>query len=70
MITFVRAEDGDWEGCYQDGVLCAEGHQVSIRDVLDIIGIPHEVLYADEACFDKYGGYLPSKLEDVTLSEL
>lgn len=44
-FTFVTSECGDWQALYIDGVLAAEGHSISPRDVLDAISdiLPNKV---------------------------
>ena len=39
MINFiiVSSKSGDWEALYANGKLVAEGHSLSVRDVLDCI---------------------------------
>ena len=44
-FTFVTSECGDWEALYINGKLAAEGHSVSVRDVLKAISdiLPNKV---------------------------
>lgn len=44
-FTFVTSECGDWQALYIYGILVAEGHSISPRDVLDAISdiLPHKV---------------------------
>lgn len=43
-FTIVHPESGDWEALYINGKLAAEGHRLSVRDVLDCIDniLPNE----------------------------
>lgn len=44
-FTIVSPECGDWQALYINGKLAAEGHSLSVRDVLDCIDsiLPNEV---------------------------
>ena len=46
-FTIVDPESGDWEALYINGKLAAEGHRLSVRDVLDCIDniLPNEYKY-------------------------
>lgn len=46
-FTLVHPESGDWEALYINGKLAAEGHSLSVRDVLDCIDniLPNEYKY-------------------------
>ena len=46
-FTIVHPESGDWEALYINGKLAAEGHSLSVRDVLDCIDniLPNEYKY-------------------------
>lgn len=46
-FTIVYPESGDWEALYINGKLAAEGHRLSVRDVLDCIDniLPNEYKY-------------------------
>ena len=46
-FTIVCPESGDWEALYINGKLAAEGHRLSVQDVLDCIDniLPNEYKY-------------------------
>lgn len=46
-FTIVHPESGDWEALYINGKLAAEGHSLSVQDVLDCIDniLPNEYKY-------------------------
>lgn len=46
-FTLVYPESGDWEALYINGKLVAEGHSLSVQDVLDCIDniLPNEYKY-------------------------
>lgn len=46
-FTIVHPESGDWEALYINGNLAAEGHSLSVRDVLDCINdlLPNNYKY-------------------------
>lgn len=46
-FTIVHPESGDWEALYINGKLAAEGHSISVGDVLDCINnvLPNEHKY-------------------------
>lgn len=46
-FIIVHPESGDWETLYINGKLAAEGHRLSVRDVLDCIDniLPNEYKY-------------------------
>lgn len=61
-IAFVDADD--WQGIYINGKLVREGHQIRQDDLLDILGIKAQYLYADDAWLAERGR-LPEHLEEV-----
>lgn len=63
-ITLVSGDD--WQGLYIDGKLAIEGHSVSVEDVLLMLDINHETLFANDNWLD-VEGYLPEDLKDVKL---
>lgn len=46
-FTIVYPESGDWEALYINGKLAAEGHSLSVGDILDCINniLPNEYKY-------------------------
>ena len=68
-FTIVYPESGDWEALYINGKLAAEGHRLSVRDVLDCIDniLPNEYKYmtiSDEIAELGMPQYI-NKLEEV-----
>ena len=61
-VTFVDGDD--WEGVYIDGKLVAEGHHVRIDELLQLLGINGEQIYADDAWLADRGS-LPQNLSEV-----
>ena len=61
-ITMVRADD--WVGLYSGGVLMQEGHNLTIGDVLNLVGVKTKTLYADSAWLEAEG-QLPMDLCEV-----
>lgn len=62
MLSWVLEDN--WEGLYVDGVLKAEGHSISVRDVAQALGVALEVLVADERWLEEQGR-LPASLGEV-----
>lgn len=60
----------DWAGLYIDGHLAAQGHRISIRDVLDSLGIEEESQSASEEAIERasidflFDGF-PEDLEEL-----
>lgn len=65
MITIVRADD--WVGIYVDGELKTENHSLDEDDLLDVLGIEHKVVWADEYLNKR--GRCPQDLKDVIPDE-
>lgn len=68
-FIIVHPESGDWEALYINGKLAAEGHRLSVRDVLDCIDsiLPNEYKYmtiSDEAAELGMPQYI-SELDEV-----
>jgi hypothetical protein len=61
-VTFVDGDD--WEGLYIDGKLDTEGHHVRIDDLLRLLGIDGQQIYADDAWLAERGN-LPENLDEV-----
>ncbi len=61
-IKLVKADN--WQGIYIDGELAAENHSLNPEDILYVLGVDHEVKWADEEWLDGFGS-LPAKYEDV-----
>ena len=65
-FTIVTAECGDWQALYLNNKLAAEGHSLSIWDVLDCIAdiLPNEVKYMEIPDEVAERG-MPMLLEDI-----
>jgi hypothetical protein len=61
-VTFVDGDD--WEGLYIDDKLVIEGHVVRIDDMLRLLGIDGEKIYADDEWLQEQGT-LPVNLSEV-----
>lgn len=61
-ITYVIGDD--WEGVYLDGKLKAEGHHVTLREFVELLGLEFETVEADDVWLDNMAS-LPEDLNDV-----
>lgn len=64
QIVIVGNDDDDWEGLYVDGTLLREGHSLSVRDVLDALGVTHEHRLCDHSWLSDCGN-LPDDIQQV-----
>lgn len=62
-ITVVTDRDGDWIVLYVDGVKQIENHSLSVRDVLETVGI--QAQYIEDVDPEPMGWEFPVKLEDL-----
>jgi hypothetical protein len=61
-VAFVDGDD--WQGVYIDGKLQEQGHHIRIDELLRLLGIDGEQIYADDDWLAKRGG-LPPDLDEV-----
>jgi hypothetical protein len=64
LFTIVSSSSGDWDGLYHDGKLVTEGHSLSVREVLTLLGFRVEEKEASEGWLEDHGS-LPKNLKDV-----
>jgi hypothetical protein len=64
LFTLVSSSSGDWIGLYHDGKLITEGHSLSGREVLGLLGFKVEEKEAQEDWLEERGN-LPQLLKDV-----
>lgn len=65
-VTIIYASD--WMGVYFDEDLAAEGHNINIHDLLDMLQIEYKAKEADWKWIEKVQR-MPLKLSDVKLEE-
>lgn len=61
-ITLVQGDD--WQGLYADGSLLDEGHEITIKQLCDAMGIECEVVTPDQEWLEDRGS-LPDDLSEV-----
>ena len=61
-ITLVRGQD--WEGLYADGTLLDEGHEITVKQLCDAMGIECEVVTPNQEWLEDLGS-LPDDLFEV-----
>jgi hypothetical protein len=62
-FAVVHANTGDWVGIYKDGKLVGQGHSFFEHDLLQLLGLPGEVIH--DADVEATGWSLPDDLADV-----
>jgi hypothetical protein len=67
-VTFATDPCGTWEGLYIDGKIVIQDHTLEWPEVLDKLGVKHEVVEVDSDWIAEQG-MLPDDLKDVKLHE-
>lgn len=62
-FAVVRANTGYWVGIHKDGKLVGQGHSFYEHDLLNLLGLPGEVVY--DADVEATGWPLPGSFVDV-----
>ncbi len=65
-ITIVDVND--WIGIYINGKLTSQGHSFHTSELLKLIGVPHDYVFADSGWLVERGS-LPENIEDVKLNK-
>jgi len=55
---------GDWEGIYINGELKYEGHSLQTSELLDVLGVKHDLKEIDEDIFYDNDDRLPTLLKN------
>ncbi len=61
----VVSNHDDWEGIYVDGVLRAENHSLTVREILQILGVKTDFREVSPEWLGGEVGSLPEKLGDI-----
>jgi len=62
-FTLVQNDQGDWIGLYKDGKLIAEGHSFQESQLLNLVGVTHDLIW-DVEVPENMGGF-PDTLDEV-----
>lgn len=66
-IVLITADD--WQGIYVNGKLMDENHSLSLRMVLEILGVEFSDFTVDQEWMENHG-HLPENLSDVPEDKL
>ena len=66
-VTIVNSEDGDWQGIYVNGILKAQSHSLSTRDILNALDVDHTIAFFNESSMEKMGNSFPQKESDIII---